>query len=190
MHHFRHLRKSLSLGASLPVRRLIPISQSFFTSSVFGSPVNSKARTFDPNRPVAEVQVAWTGTDSLQFLGQDASGNEVLMSASKAPGVGPMAMLLMGLGGCSAVDIVGILQKQRQSLEGVKIRIEGQRAEEMPRPYENIHMTFIISGKGLDKKKVDRAIELAAEKYCGVHATLKKAANITLSSEIIETGSQ
>ncbi|KAJ3296513.1 hypothetical protein HK104_001520 [Borealophlyctis nickersoniae] len=148
---------------------------------------HSSAPQFDPSRPTSTVEVDWSGKpDSLQFFGKDASGNEVVMSASKEPGVGPMAMLLMGLGACSSVDLVGILKKQRQKLQGVKVRIEGQRGVELPRPYETIHMTFIVSGQRLDKKKVDSAVELASEKYCGVHGTLKGVANITVGVEIVE----
>ncbi|KAJ3029508.1 hypothetical protein HK097_005782 [Rhizophlyctis rosea] len=151
--------------------------------------------TFAPNRPTNKVEVTWAGNDSLQFLGKDASGNEVLMSASKEPGAGPMSLLLMGLGGCSSVDLVTILKKQRQNLKCITIRVEGQRGETLPRPYETIHMTFVVSGKALDKKKVredmfaddvDAAIALAAEKYCGVHGTLSGVAKITFGSEIVE----
>ena len=65
-----------------------------------------------------------------------------------------MSLLLIGLGGCSSVDLVTILKKQRQNLHGITICVEGQRGEALPRPYETIHMTFVVSGKGLDKKKV------------------------------------
>ncbi|KAJ3416055.1 hypothetical protein HDV05_003414 [Chytridiales sp. JEL 0842] len=86
-----------------------------------------------------------------------------------------------------AVDLVSILKKQRQEVESVRIKIEGQRAKEMPRPFENMHTTFVVTGKGLDSVKVDRAVQLSIEKYCGVHATLEHGVGkITWGVEVME----
>jgi putative redox protein len=95
-----------------------------------------------------------------------------------------MQMLLLALGGCSTVDVVGILQKQRQPLENVEVIVEGERAEEQPRPWQTIHMHYIVTGTGLDVHKIERAINLSIEKYCGVHATLSGVAQITHDFEI------
>ncbi|KAI9364494.1 OsmC/Ohr family [Zopfochytrium polystomum] len=94
------------------------------------------------------------------------------MSGSDEPGIGPMKLLLLGVGGCAAVDLVSILKKQRQAVASVRIRVEGQRARDMPRPFVAVHTTFVVTGKGLDRAKVERAVELSLEKYCGVHGTL------------------
>lgn len=95
-----------------------------------------------------------------------------------------MQMLLLGLGGCSMVDVVNILHKQGEPLDDLEVEIEGARAEEYPRPWQTIHVHYIVSGDGLDVHKVKRAIDLSIEKYCGAHATLKGVATITHDFEI------
>ena len=82
------------------------------------------------------------------------------------------------------VDVISILQKQRQPLADIEIEIDGQRAAELPRPWETIHLHYIVTGRGLDPKKVERAIELSVEKYCGAHATLSGVDKITHDFEI------
>ena len=82
------------------------------------------------------------------------------------------------------VDVVSILQKQRQPLEDIEIEIDAKRAEALPRPWETIHMHYIVTGVGLDPHKVERAIDLSVEKYCGAHATLSGVAKITHDFEI------
>jgi putative redox protein len=82
--------------------------------------------------------------------------------------------------------VVNILQKQRQSLTNVEIEIDGQRGEESPRPWQTIHLHYIVSGQDLDPNKVERAIDLSVEKYCGAHATLSGVATITHDFEVRE----
>ena len=106
------------------------------------------------------------------------------MSGPDGPGVSPMQMLLLGLGGCASYDIINILKKQRQALHDLSIEIDGERAEEYPRPFRTIHMHIILDGDNLDPQKVDRAIRLSSEKYCGAHATLSGVAKITWDREI------
>ncbi len=120
------------------------------------------------------------------FLGVDANGNATVMSSGDGPGVGPMQMLLLGLGGCSMVDVVMILEKQRQPLVDIEIEIDGNRRSEgdFPRPWETIHMHFIVTGSELDTNKVERAIDLSVEKYCGAYATLAGVAAISHDFEI------
>jgi putative redox protein len=129
------------------------------------------------------TRVKWI--ENKTFLGVDANGKAALMTGgSEGPGVSPMQMLLLGLGGCSMVDVVNILQKQRQPLEDLEIQIDAKRAEELPRPWETIHMHYIVTGAELDPHKVERAINLSVEKYCGAHATLAGVAKITHDFEI------
>ena len=129
------------------------------------------------------ARVKWI--DEHTFLGTDVNGKAALMTGGgDGPGVSPMQMLILGLGGCSMVDIVNILQKQRQPLAGVEIELDAKRAEELPRPWETIHMHYIVTGEGLDPHKVERAINLSVEKYCGAHATLVGVAKITHDFEI------
>ena len=99
-------------------------------------------------------------------------------------GARPMELLLMGLGGCSAIDIISILKKQRQPLEGFSILVDGERqADKVPSLFEKIHVTFNLTG-ALDEKKVKRAVDLSMETYCSVAKTLEKSAEITYSFTI------
>ncbi|MGV3503764.1 MAG: OsmC family protein [Adhaeribacter sp.] len=99
-------------------------------------------------------------------------------------GARPMEMILMGLGGCSAIDIVLILQKQRQVIEDMAVSIEGDRVpNETPSVFKNIHVHYTFKGD-LQVEKVARAIELSMEKYCSVTAILNKTAVITHSFSI------
>ena len=95
-----------------------------------------------------------------------------------------MQMLLLGLGGCSMVDVVNILQKQHQPLADIEIEFDAQRGEEGAKPWKTIHMHYIVTGDGLDERKVERAIELSVEKYCGAHSSLAGVADITHDFEI------
>ncbi|NJO16819.1 MAG: OsmC family protein [Thioploca sp.] len=101
-------------------------------------------------------------------------------------GVRPMEMMLMGLGGCTAMDVLSILKKQRQNVTQCLIEIEGQRREEHPRIFTEIRVHFKISGYNLKTDPVKKAIDLSAEKYCSVSAMLGQAAKIIHDYEIIE----
>lgn len=132
-----------------------------------------------------KARVKWI--EEKTFLGVDINGKGALMSGGgDGPGVSPMQMLLLGLGGCSMVDVLMILEKQRMPVADVEIEIEGARRSEgdYPRPWETIHMHFIVYGDNLDEQKVARAIDLSVEKYCGAHATLSGVAKITHDFEI------
>ena len=131
---------------------------------------------------MSKARVKWI--EGKTFLGVDANGKSVVMSSTDGPGVSPMQMLLLGLGGCSLVDVVGILQKQRQPFVGVEVEIDGARGEEAQRPWKDIHMHFIVTGAGVDPAKVERAIALSVEKYCGAYATLSGVATITHDFEV------
>ncbi len=131
---------------------------------------------------MSKTRVKWI--EDKTFLGIDANGKSVVMSSTDGPGVSPMQMLLLGLGGCSLVDVVIILQKQRQPFAGVEVEMDGVRAEEAQRPWKDIHMHFIVTGAGVDPAKVERAIALSVEKYCGAYATLSGVATITHDFEV------
>jgi len=128
------------------------------------------------------ARVKWI--EGKTFLGVDANGKSAVMSSADGPGVSPMQMLLLGLGGCSLVDVVIILQKQRQPFVGVEVEIDGVRAEEVQRPWKDIHMHFVVTGGEVDPVKVERAIALSVEKYCGAYATLSGVATITHDFEV------
>ena len=136
---------------------------------------------------MTKTRVKWI--EDKTFLGTDVNGQAALMSAGgDGPGVSPMQMLLLGLGGCSMVDVVGILQKQRQALVDVVIEFDALRGEEGAKPWKTIHMHYIVTGAGLDERKVERAIDLSVEKYCGAHASLAGVAKITHDFEIRDSG--
>lgn len=132
-----------------------------------------------------QARVKWV--EGLTFLGESASGHQVLMDGNagdKAPS--PMEMLLMSAGGCSAIDVVSILQKGRNDVRDCEVTLTSQRREEAPRLFTQINLHFIVSGKGLTDKIVERAVALSAEQYCSVSLMLGKAATITHSFEIRE----
>jgi putative redox protein len=124
------------------------------------------------------------------FLGVDDSGRSAVMSSGGGPGVSPMQMLLLGLGGCAMVDVLLILQKQRLAVVDVDVEIHGVRGEEGARPWETIDMHFVVSGNGIEPAKVERAIDLSLEKYCGAYATLSGVANISSTFEVVESCNQ
>ena len=130
-----------------------------------------------------QARVKWV--EGLTFLGESASGHQILMdgnSGDKAPS--PMEVVLMAAGGCSAIDVVSILQKGRHDVTDCEVKLTSERREEAPRLFTHINLHFIVSGKGLTDKIVERAVELSAEKYCSVSLMLGKAASITHSFEI------
>ena len=126
--------------------------------------------------------------NAFKFEAAGSSGVPAYIDASNAiggqnKGVRPMEMLLMGLGGCSAFDLVEILRKQRQTLSGLEIVINGKRREKIPAVFETIHVHYRLTGE-LDEKKTDRAISLSLKKYCSAYEMLSKTANIDYSFDI------
>jgi putative redox protein len=97
-----------------------------------------------------------------------------------------MEMLLLGVAGCTMIDVVTTLQKMRQDLSHCETRISAERAKEHPKVFTDIHIQFIVKGKDLDSKKVDKAITLSAEKYCSASIMLGKTAKITHNFEVLE----
>lgn len=124
--------------------------------------------------------------DAFHFVGTNDRGNTVDMDTSleeggKGNGAGPMQLLIMGLGGCSGIDIISILRKSRQEVKEFSVDIDSERAiGEIPSLYKSIHAHYTLTGD-LDPEKVRRAISLSMEKYCSVSKTLEAHANITFS---------
>ncbi|MFO7619426.1 MAG: OsmC family protein [Thermoplasmata archaeon] len=127
----------------------------------------------------------------LNFKAKVDTGVWVHMGPSK-PDAGepqaasPMELLLMSLGGCTAMDVVYILQKKRISLDDFKVEMEAERTDVHPKVYSSIHLKFILTGKDLNMKDLEQAVKLSAEKYCSVGAMLGKAVKITHEIEIRE----
>jgi len=128
----------------------------------------------------------------MTFIGESASGHAVVMDGPEEfggqnLGIRPMEMLILGLGGCSAFDVMLILKKSRQLVEHCEVELDYDRSEELPKVFTRIHLHFVVSGRSLDPVKVKKAISLSAEKYCSASIMLGKMADITHDFEIIET---
>ena len=136
-----------------------------------------------------KCRIKWL--DYMSFVGESGSGHSVVMDGAPEAGgrnlgIRPMEMLLLGLGGCTAFDVVSILHKSRQEVVDCEVEIEAERATEVPRVFTSINIHFIISGKDLDSAKVERAVNLSADKYCSASRMLEKAATITHDFEVVE----
>ncbi len=123
------------------------------------------------------VTVKWL--EGKQFVGVDSTGHSVVLS-SPADGIGmkPSDLLLVALAGCAAYDVVEILGKKRQELRKLTIEVSGEQEPDPPWTFRRIHTVYRLSGK-LDPKAVEQAIELSAEKYCSVAATVRGTAELT-----------
>jgi putative redox protein len=133
------------------------------------------------------VRVKWI--DGMRFVATDSMGHSIVMDASKqgggeSLGFSPLQLLLAALGGCTGIDIVGIMRKQRQKVDDIEIVVSGERVKEPPRVYSNIHVEYMIKGKDIKEKAVKRAIQLSEDKYCSVGAMLKAKAKVTSSYTI------
>lgn len=131
-----------------------------------------------------QARVKWV--EGLNFIGESASGHQVLMdgnSGDKAPS--PMEMVLMATGSCSAIDVVSILQKGRNEVTDCEVRLTSERREEAPRLFTHINLHFIVTGRDLSDNVVERAVSLSADKYCSVSLMLGKGVDVTHSFEVI-----
>src|SRR5690348_14574497 len=118
-------------------------------------------------------------TDNERFLGEASSGHAVVLDAGQEKTANsPMELVLIGLCGCTATDVVNILRKKREPFSSVEVRAEAERAAEPPTVYTQIKLTYKIGG-GVSKKAAEDAVRLSREKYCSVSAMLEKTAKIT-----------
>ncbi|SFM24043.1 putative redox protein [Ectothiorhodospira mobilis] len=134
-----------------------------------------------------KTRIHWL--ENVTFVGESPSGHALVMDGAPEQGgrnLGPrpMEMLLLGLGGCTAFDVVQILQKARQPIMDCEVEISAERADEPPRVYTAIHVHFIVTGEGLSEKQVARAVALSADKYCSASIMLGKTARISHDFEI------
>jgi putative redox protein len=148
-----------------------------------------------------ECAVSWTGglagmRSAMGFVAETGSGHVIGMdgapdAANPANGgqnqaPRPMEMLLAGMGGCTAYDVVLILKRGRHAIKGCSVQIKAERAEVDPKVFTKIHMQFTVSGSKLPAAAVERAIALSHEKYCSASIMLGKTAEITTGFELIE----
>ena len=135
------------------------------------------------------ISVNWV--DGLLMVGKSDSGHTITMdgppeSGGENLGVRPMEMLLLGVAGCTMIDVVTTLKKMRQDLSHLETKINAERATNHPKVFTDIHIQFILKGQDLDEKKVDKAITLSAEKYCSASIMLGETATITHDFEVVE----
>lgn len=139
------------------------------------------------------VTVTWQ-PESRAFDARGAHAERVIRMAAPSSqgedpaGIGPAENLLAALGGCTAWDVVQILQKQRQPLAGLDLQIAGEQASAAPWPFERITITYVVRGRGLDPAAVERAVRLSSDKYCSVMATVRGVAQVDSLIEIVDEG--
>jgi len=118
-----------------------------------------------------KAQVRWT--DGMQFIARAGKSPAVVLDSSEGgSGPSPMEMVLIGVAGCSAIDVIMILEKKRVQVTDFQVNISGERAEEYPQRYTDVHIEYVFQGKGIKPKAVEQAIQLSETKYCGAMASL------------------
>jgi len=138
-----------------------------------------------------QARIKWV--EGATFVGESGSGHAVVMDGppdmgGRNLGVRPMEMVLLGMGGCTAFDVVHILKKARQPVTDCVVELNADRAEAEPKVFTRIHAHFIVTGSGLKEAQVARAIQLSAEKYCSASIMLGATAEITHDYEIRPAG--
>ena len=125
-----------------------------------------------------EARIKWV--ENAAFVGESGSGHAIVIDGpadigGRNLGVRPMELMLLSVGACSAVDVVHILKKGRHAVADVQVAVKGERADADPKVFTQIHLHFVVAGKGLTEKVVERAVQLSAEKYCSASIMLGRA---------------
>jgi putative redox protein len=134
------------------------------------------------------VKMSWAG--GLKFSGTGAFGHQIntdggKQAGGKEEGYKPTELVLFGIAGCTGIDVVKILEKQRQALTGLEIEVTAHQNDDYPKPFHTVEIKYIARGNDLDPKKLAKAIELSESKYCVVSQTIQTAAKVKTSFEII-----
>ena len=139
-----------------------------------------------------ECKINWLASSGMAFMAETGTGH--ILNMDGAPEAGgrnlaprPMELMLAGAGGCTAFDVVLILQRSRQNISACEVSLQAERAETDPKVFTKINLHFMVKGKDLDPSKVERAINLSHDKYCSATAMLGKTAEITHSFEIVQS---
>jgi putative redox protein len=128
-----------------------------------------------------EASLNWTDKD--RFVGSATSRHSIVIdTGTEKTANSPMELVLLGLCGCTASDVVGILRKKREPFTGLEVRAAAERAESYPAVYTSIHLTYLVRGQ-VSRKAMEDAVRLSKEKYCSVSAMLEKTAKITYTIE-------
>lgn len=146
-------------------------------------------RHFRDRKAIMQVTSKWI--DGMCFVGTTENGHSVVMEGAAAEGQAkrgpsPMEMLLLGVAGCSSIDVVMIAEKQRQKVVDCQATVTAKRADDAPRVFTEIHIHFKVIGHNLTESAIERAVQMSAEKYCSASIMLGKAAKITHSFETVE----
>lgn len=136
---------------------------------------------------MSQVNITWEG--NMKFVGTDDSGFKIPMDASaiyggKNEGVRPMELMLMSFGGCTGIELGHILNKMRVVYDRLDVEVNGNRVEEHPKVFSDIHVVYRLSGENISAEKVNKALQMAEQVYCSVSNMLKKVAEISYSIEI------
>jgi len=136
-----------------------------------------------------KARIKWV--EEVMFVAESGSGHSVVIDGppehgGRNLGIRPMELLLQGLGGCTAFDVMMILKKARQPVKDCVVELEAQRAESEPKVFTKIHVHFIVTGTGVSEKHLQRAIKLSAEKYCSASIMLGQVVEITHDYELRE----
>ena len=139
---------------------------------------------------MTKARIKWV--EDRTFVGESGSGHKIVLGTAsgpegRTPGPSSMELVLIGMGGCTAYDVVSILEKGREPVEDVEVQLDADRAEEVPKVFTRIHLHFVVKGRGLAPEKVERAIKLSADKYCSASAMMGKTAKITHDFEVVDT---
>lgn len=143
---------------------------------------------------MAEIMVAQAKLETaMRFTATAGSGHSVTLDAAEHSGgenagFQPMELLLVGLAGCTGMDVISILRKKRQHVTGYEVHVKGARAEENPMVFVEITVEHVVTGHSIQPDAVERAIELSERRYCGAGAMLGKVAHLTHVYRIVETG--
>jgi putative redox protein len=134
-----------------------------------------------------QATVRWL--DEKRFVGESGSMHSIVMDGASegSLGIRPMEMLLLGVGGCSSIDVMSMLQKGRQDVIDCRCELTAERVDAVPALFTKIHLHFVVTGREIKDSQVKRAVELSAEKYCSASITMGKAGvDVSHSYEIVE----
>ena len=136
------------------------------------------------------AKISWV--DGALFVAEGGSGHTFTMDGS--PDVGgrnlasrPMEVVLMGMGGCTAIDVVSMLKKQRQDIDGVEVSLEAERADDHPKVFTAVKLVYTVRGRKLNRALIERAVSLSDEKYCSATAMIRLSAKVTHEVVLIDT---
>lgn len=133
-----------------------------------------------------EIEAEWLSEGA--FIGRTLSGGTVQMGKlGDQHGISPVELILVGLAGCTGMDVVDIVLKKREALKALKVKVRGKRADDYPKIFTEIEVTYLIWGTGINEKSVERAIQLSEEKYCSVSAMLSSVAKIKSTYQIFDS---